>query len=115
MDTRLRILIAATLLSTMSSTCVYAGSSDGYGSWGGSSSMDGGSNVINGQVNLQTQWSNINTVVDSVGGDAALQGAAAGNLVDIMTMNNTTVDNHQFVGPNAAIGSDITANMSNVW
>jgi hypothetical protein len=99
----------------MSSTCVYAGSSDSYGNWGGSSSTDGGSNVINGQVNLQTQWSNINTVVDSVGGDAALQGAAAGNLVDIMTMNNTTVDNHQFVGSNAAIGSDITASLSNVW
>ena len=87
----------------------------GYGSWNDSSSSAGGSNVINGQVTLQTQWSNLNTVVDSVGGDAALQGAAAGNLVDVMTMNNTTVDNHQFVGPNAAIGSNINANMSNVW
>lgn len=86
----------------MSSTWVYADPSDG-------------SNVINGQVNLQSQWSTLNTVVDSVGGDAAFQGAAAGNLVDIMTMNNTTVDNHQFVGPNAAIGSNITADVSNVW
>lgn len=79
------------------------------------SSSAGGSNVVNGQVNLQTQWSNLNTVVDSVGGDAALQGAAAGNLVDIMTMNNTIVNNNQFVGPNAAIGSNINATMSNVW
>jgi hypothetical protein len=90
------------------------GSGAGYGSWGNSSSA-GGSNVINGQVTLQTQWSNLNTVVDSVGGDAALQGAAAGNMVDIMTMNNTTVQNNQFVGPNAAIGSTINADMANVW
>jgi hypothetical protein len=84
------------------------------GSWNSSSTI-GGSNVVNGQVNLQTQWSNLNTTVDSVGGDAALQGAAAGNLVDIMTMNNTVVNNSQFVGPNAAIGSNINATMSNVW
>jgi hypothetical protein len=90
-----------------------AQATDLTGSWNNSSA--GGSNVVNGQVNLQTQWSNLNTVVDSVGGDAALQGAAAGNLVDIMTMNNTVVNNSQFVGPNAAIGSNITADMSNVW
>lgn len=70
---------------------------------------------MNGQVTLNTQWSNLNTVVDSVGGDVALQGAAAGNMVDIMTMNNTVVNNSQFVGPNAAIGSNINANLSNVW
>ena len=70
---------------------------------------------MNGQVTLQTQWSNLNAVVDSVGGDAAFQGAAAGNMVDIMTMNNTVVNNNQFVGPQAAIGSNITADVSNVW
>jgi hypothetical protein len=92
--------------------CAQATDTSGYGTW---SDNSGGSNVINGQVSLQTQWSNLNTVVDSVGGDAALQGAAAGNLVDIMTMNNTVVNNSQFVGPNAAIGSNINADMSNVW
>lgn len=70
---------------------------------------------MNGQVTLQTQWSDLNAVVDSVGGDAAFQGAAAGNMVDIMTMNNTVVNNNQFVGPQAAIGSNITADVSNVW
>jgi hypothetical protein len=99
----------------LSATCAYAGGSDGYGSWGGSSSGAIGSDVLNGQVTLQTQWSNLNTVIDSVGGDAALQGAAAGNIVDIMTMNDTHVDTNQFVGPNAAIGSNITADVSNVW
>jgi hypothetical protein len=103
-------------MSSATLACAQAtnGTGAGYGAGYGSSSS-GGSNVINGQVTLQTQWSNLNTVVDSVGGDAALQGAAAGNLVDIMTMNNTTVQNNQFVGPNAAIGSNINANMSNVW
>src|SRR5665213_3877601 len=94
-----RTLIAATLLTTLSATVVCAQATDtsGYGTW---SDTSGGSNVVNGQVNLQTQWSNLNTVVDSVGGDAALQGAAAGNLGDIMTMNNTVVNNSQFVGLN---------------
>ncbi|MBV9549582.1 MAG: hypothetical protein JO256_07915 [Alphaproteobacteria bacterium] len=103
-----------------------AQASDGYGSWGGPSysggaganwadTSGGQSSIINGQVTLQTQWSNLNTVVDAVGGDAAFQGAAAGNLVDIMTMNNTLVNNNQFVGSNAAIGSSINANVSNVW
>src|ERR1700744_1374983 len=107
-----RTLIAATLLTTLWTTLACAQATDLTGSW---SDGSGGSNVMNGQVNLQTQWSNINTTVDSVGGDAALQGAAAGNMVDIMTMNNTVVNNSQYVGPNAAIGSDINATMSNVW
>ena len=104
-----------------------AQATNGYGSWGGSSSTSGAgygswndtsggqSSIMNGQVTLQTQWSNLNTVVDSVGGDVALQGAAAGNMVDIMTMNNTVVNNNQFVDPNAAIGSNISADLSNIW
>ena len=86
----------------------------GAGSW--NDPYSGGlANVLNGQVTLQTQWSDINTVIDSVGGDVALQGAAAGNMVDVMTMNDTKVVSHQFVGENAAIGSDINADISNVW
>jgi hypothetical protein len=111
-----RTLIVATLVTTLAPlACAQDINSygAGYGSWNDSSS--GSSSIINGQVTLQTQWSNLNTVVDSVGGDAAFQGAAAGNIVDIMTMNNTTVLNNQFVGPNAAIGSSITADVSNVW
>ena len=40
-------------------------------------------------------------------GDAAVQGAAAGNMMDITTMNNTAVNNSQIVGAGAAIGSNI--------
>jgi hypothetical protein len=44
-----------------------------------------------------------------------VQGAAAGNLIDITTMNNTRVQNSQIVGPNAAIDSNVTTNVSNIW
>jgi hypothetical protein len=50
-----------------------------------------------------------------VGGDVAAMGAAAGNLVDITTMNNTFVNNSQIVGPKAVIGSNINLDANNVW
>jgi len=117
MMTRFKTLVLASALATLSVTSALAGGE--YGSRHTTGSYSGGagsgSSVLNGQVTLQSQWSNINTVIDSVGGDEALQGAAAGNLVDIMTMNDTRVQNNQIVGPNAAIGSNITADVSNIW
>jgi hypothetical protein len=89
-----------------------------YGSWNsGSSSYSGGagSNIINGQVNLQNNWSNLTGSIDTTGGDAVAVGAAAGNLIDITTMNNTRVQNSQIVGPNAAIGSNVNVDMNNIW
>jgi hypothetical protein len=74
-----------------------------------------GSTILNGQINLQSQFSTLSGNIDSVGGDAVVQGAAAGNLIDITTMNNTKVQNSQIVGPNAAIGSSVDTNVSNVW
>lgn len=74
-----------------------------------------GSNIINGQINLQSQFSNLTGNVDTIQGDAVVQGAAAGNMIDITTMNNTRVQNSQFVGPNAAIDSNVNTNVSNVW
>ena len=44
-----------------------------------------------------------------------VQSAAAGNMIDITTMNNTRVQNSQIVGPAAAIDSNINTNVSNVW
>ena len=74
-----------------------------------------GSNIINGQINLQSQFSNLTGNVDTIEGDAVVQGAAAGNMIDITTMNNTRVQNSQIVGPSAAIDSNINTNVSNVW
>ena len=118
MLTRFKTLVLASALATLSVTSAFAGGE--YGTWNDGGSYSGGAsgsgaNIMNGQITLQTQWSNINTVIDSVGGDAALQGAAAGNLVDIMTMNDTRVNSSQYVGPDAAIGSNIIADVSNVW
>src|ERR1019366_6668959 len=42
-------------------------------------------------------------------------GAAAGNLVDITTMNNTRVQNSQIVGSGASIGSNVNVDVNNVW
>src|SRR5215475_14100542 len=74
-----------------------------YGTWNDNSSSGGagassGSNIINGQINLQNNWSNLNGSIDTTGSDATVLGAAAGNLVDITTLNNTRVRNSQIVG-----------------
>lgn len=103
-----------------------AGFAQTYGTWNDGSSSGGvgsgqggqtasGSTIINGQVNLQSNWSNLTGSIDTVGGDANVTGAAAGNLVDITTMNNTRVNNSQVVGSGAAIGSNVNVDVNNVW
>lgn len=97
-----------------------------YGTWNQGSSSGGvgngqhggngaGSTIINGQINLQTNWSNLTGSIDTTGGDAVATGAAAGNLIDITTMNNTRVNNSQIVGAGAAIGSNVNVDINNVW
>jgi len=80
-----------------------------------SASAQTGSQILNHQINLQNNWSNLNVTVDTVGGDVAAQGVAGGNLIDITTMNNTTVNSNQNVGFDAAIGSNINLNANKVW
>jgi hypothetical protein len=74
-----------------------------------------GSNIVNGQVNLQNTWSNLNGNINSAGSDAVVAGAAAGNLVDITTMNNPVVKTSQIVGAGASIGSNVNVDMNNIW
>ena len=76
---------------------------------------DDGSQFLNTQINLQNNWSNLNVSVSKVGGDVVGQGAAAGNLLDVITMNNTRVTNDQTVGPGATIGSNIHMDVNKVW
>ena len=102
--TRAKILIAATAAATLSVTFAYAGDTS-----------QTGSNIINGQINLQSQFSNLTGTIDGVAGDAVAQSAAAGNMIDIVTMNNTRVQNSQIVGPGSAIDSNVDAGISNVW
>jgi hypothetical protein len=100
-----KILLSASLLA-LSAAPSLAGDTDPPGD---------GSNILNTQINLQNNWSNLSVVVDTVGGNVVGQGAAAGNLIDITTMNNTRVTNDQTVGPGATIGSNINMQVGNVW
>ena len=113
--TLVKNLIAATALATLSGTCAYAADWSSADNGPPGSDTSSGSTITNSQINLQTQWSNMSGNVDTVGGNAAFQGAAAGNLVDITTMNNTIVKNSQIVGPNAAIGSNMDIGANNIW
>jgi hypothetical protein len=115
----LKILLAASAVLALSATAVLAGGvgdNTQYGTWNDSSSQSGsGSQIINGQINLQNAWSNLTGSVDTVGGDAVAQGSAAGNMIDITTMNDTRVLNNQIVGPQANIGSNVNFDANNVW
>src|SRR5258708_37368912 len=73
------------------------------------------SQILNHQINLDNNWSNLNVSVNTVGGNVAAQGAAAGNLIDITTMNNTTVNSNQNVGFSSALGSNIHLEATKGW
>jgi hypothetical protein len=109
-------ILAAVSVIALSATSAFAQT---YGSWGDQSSSQSeggiGSHILNNQINLQTNWSNLNAQVDTVGGDVVAQGSAGGNLIDITTMNNTRVFNNQIVGPDANIGSNVNLDANNVW
>jgi hypothetical protein len=112
MTLRIKTLIAATALATLASTCAFA---QQYGTWNDGAMAGGmGSQINTNQVNLQTNWSNMTGNIDTVAGDAVMQGAAGGNLMDITTMNNTMVNNSQIVGPGASIGTNIVGNINNI-
>lgn len=106
----LRKILLASVLVTVSATSAFA---QEYGTWNDNGAI--GSLVVNDQVNLQTNWSNLSGVVDTVGGDVVAQGAAAGNIVDVITMDNTRVFNNQIVSSQATIGSNVSLDANNVW
>jgi len=111
-----KTFFAATALVALSATASLAGGvGDNYGSWNDNSDSGSGSHILNNQINLQTNWSNLMGVVDTVGGDVIAQGSAAGNMIDITTMNNTRVQNNQIVGSGATIGSNVGLDANNVW
>ena len=108
-----KTLLAASALIAVSASAAFAG--DQYGTWNDNSSSQAmGSQILNNQINLQNAWSNLTGSVNTVGGDAVAQGSAAGNMIDITTMNNTMVNNSQIVGPGASIGSNIVGNINNI-
>ena len=116
-----KALLAVSILALCASPALAGGVGDNaqYGSWGDTSSPPSsnasGSNIVNGQINLQNNWSNLTGSIDTTGSDATVMGAAAGNLVDITTMNNTRVQNSQIVGSGASIGSNVNVDVNNIW
>ena len=75
----------------------------------------GESYILNNQINLGHNWSTQNLKVDTVDGDVVTQSAAGGNLVDIITMNDTIVNNSQLVDSKVTIRSTTTLDAKNVW
>lgn len=106
-----RVLLSASLLAVAGTAAM----AQTYGTWNGMPTPGNGSQILNNQINLNNNWSDLHASVGTVGGDVVAQGAAGGNLIDITTMNNTKVFNNQIVGPNASIGSNITLGANNVW
>ena len=96
-----RILIAGTATLMLPMTQVFAeGSTDE-------------SDIINGQINLNSVWNNTNIQVDNVNGDVNGAAAATANAFQAVTFNNTVVDNNQYAA-GAAVGSDLNAMTTNV-
>ena len=80
---------------------------------GSSSDPSSGSQILNGQIALHTSISSLHTTVDNVGQDVGVQSVAAGNVVDITTMNDTHVTNNQYVS-SVDISSDLGARVTDV-
>lgn len=79
--------------------------------YAGSSSE--GSQVLNGQVDLHTSISTLQTTIDRTGSSVGVQSVAAGNALDVTTMNDTHVTNNQYVS-SVDISSDLGARVTNV-
>jgi hypothetical protein len=75
-------------------------------------SIENGAIVVNGQLNLGPVFSDLNAVIDTVGGDVSAQSAAAGNTVTIFTNADTSVSNNQ--GQGGDVGSWLGAKVSGV-
>ena len=110
----LRKILLASVLMTATALPSFATE---YGTWNDNSLQQGaiGSLVVNDQLNTVTNWSTLSGVVDTVGGDVVAMGAAAGNIVDVITMDNTRAFIKQIVSNSATIGSNVALDANNVW
>ena len=98
----IKILTATTALTILPLSLAYAGDS-----------TTSGSQILNGQVNLHTVVSTVNTELMNVQGDAAAQSVAAANVLDVTTMQDTKVTNNQYA-TSVNISSALNANVKNV-
>ena len=70
-------------------------------------------NILNGQIDLKSDVSNLNTQISNVAGNVNATSTAGGNNVEVFTMNNTNVLNKQFVGSGADIVATQNADVQN--
>jgi hypothetical protein len=76
------------------------------------STEDEGALIINGQLNLAPVFSELDTVIVDVDGDASAAATAVGNQVTIITNTDTTVHNNQYMGDD--VGSVLSADVQRV-
>jgi len=79
----------------------------------GDSNDQAGSQILNGQIALHTANSSLHATVDNVGQDVGIQSVAAGNMLDVTTMNDTNVTTNQYTST-VDISSDLGASVTNV-
>jgi hypothetical protein len=72
----------------------------------------GQADILNGQVNLDTVWSQLNTKLDTTAKDVNLTSTAVGNTAEIITFADSKVTNDQQAS--GMVGSDINATIANV-
>jgi len=71
------------------------------------------SDVLNNQINLDSVWTNTNIQVDNINGDVNGQATAVSNAFQVVTFNNTIVDNNQYAS-GEAVGANLNAMVTNV-
>jgi hypothetical protein len=81
--------------------------------YAGDSTDQSGSQILNGQVDLHTSVSSLHATVDTIGGDVGVQSVAAGNTLDVTTMNDTVVNTNQYTS-SVDISSDLGTSATNV-
>ena len=76
-------------------------------------STDGGSNIVNNQVTFSDSISHVNVDIGNMWGDYSASSVAGGNSLDVTTMQDTSVTNHQYTQA-GAIAADLNANARQV-
>ncbi len=106
MNKLVKALIAGTAIAALP-LAAQAGNDGSNGSQG----SDNSARILNGQVNTNSVWGNLNFEGNLVQNDVVLQGGAVGNTVSVMTMNDTYVNNAQQV-KDAEISSTLNATLN---
>ena len=74
--------------------------------------QSGESVIVNAQINLGNVWSKVNADVHNATGDVTINTASVGNTAEIVTMDDTWVDNNQ--DNRGDVGAVVNANVDSV-